>query len=376
MLQRRPRLEAAGGSQCPALKAERSCNEDPCPVDCALSDWSAFSTCTALCDGGVRQRVRDIKVNPKNEGELCGEIAQSEDCNVQACNVDCVLEDWTAWSATCSKVCGGGQLTRFKHLKTAALNRGTCQGFYDPRRFESKACNEQDCNTGNETMKCTAKIDLTLVLDGASSVGIDGFQLIQHVGANLSKAMLGDVMVSSMLFSGPADPSQFDLCFGHVKGTPDLEKDCGIRWVDAITNDSSKVAQGISGLEFPHRTRATSLALSTAEAELANGRDDSQSVVIVITSGLPLSSDSTTLAATSIKRRARLMFVVVGSDISDMTPFHSWASYPADSNVVRVTEFAGLQSVAVINQIVSDFCTEVIFPPTNTSTEEGTLLPN
>merc|ERR1719399_603194 len=44
------------GAKCVPLTAERSCNNQPCPVDCRLSAWSGWSKCSADCGGGVEQR--------------------------------------------------------------------------------------------------------------------------------------------------------------------------------------------------------------------------------------------------------------------------------------------------------------------------------
>merc|ERR1719305_174594 len=46
-----------GGAKCLPLAAERSCNTQPCPINCKLSIWSGWSKCSAECGGGVQQRL-------------------------------------------------------------------------------------------------------------------------------------------------------------------------------------------------------------------------------------------------------------------------------------------------------------------------------
>merc|ERR1719450_1755296 len=43
------------GAACPAGEAMQSCNEDRCPVDCVMEKWSEWGSCTALCDGGIKE---------------------------------------------------------------------------------------------------------------------------------------------------------------------------------------------------------------------------------------------------------------------------------------------------------------------------------
>merc|ERR1719440_1861668 len=50
-----------GGAECLPLEAMRSCNNQPCPVDCKLQTWSGWSKCSADCGGGVQQKVREVK---------------------------------------------------------------------------------------------------------------------------------------------------------------------------------------------------------------------------------------------------------------------------------------------------------------------------
>ncbi|XP_047103075.1 thrombospondin type-1 domain-containing protein 7A-like [Schistocerca piceifrons] len=58
----------------------------PCPVDCALTEWSAWEECTTLCGPGLHNRTRKLLREPQFGGRPCGEIVQTKVCN-SPCNV-------------------------------------------------------------------------------------------------------------------------------------------------------------------------------------------------------------------------------------------------------------------------------------------------
>merc|ERR1719476_370235 len=64
------------GLSCPPLEKEETCNDFPCPIDCEVDDWSEWSECTANCGGGVRERSRGIRVEPKHGGKPCEETEE------------------------------------------------------------------------------------------------------------------------------------------------------------------------------------------------------------------------------------------------------------------------------------------------------------
>ena len=122
-----------------------SCSNGVCqalqqPVDCQVSDFSAWSACSATCGGGVRTRTRSITQAPQNGGAACPALVQTEACNNQPCAVDCQMSDWSAWSA-CSAQCGGGTQTRTRSIIQAPQNGGAACGPTE----EQRACNTQAC---------------------------------------------------------------------------------------------------------------------------------------------------------------------------------------------------------------------------------------
>merc|ERR1719343_1064390 len=101
---------------------KRACNQQPCPIDCVASIWSGFSACSADCGGGARTRARRAKVKAKYDGTPCGDLTETEPCNMQACDRNCKLGHWSAWSA-CSKACGGGERIRRRTVKVPAIGQ-------------------------------------------------------------------------------------------------------------------------------------------------------------------------------------------------------------------------------------------------------------
>ena len=130
-----------GGASCPCTTETQQCNTQACPVDCKVSDWSCFGSCSATCGGGTQTRSRVVIQAPLNGGAACPALTDSAKCNTQACPVNCV-GSWGDWS-TCSKTCGGGSQTRSLTITTPNSNGGRCCG----NPTEVRPCNTQTCVT-------------------------------------------------------------------------------------------------------------------------------------------------------------------------------------------------------------------------------------
>jgi hypothetical protein len=128
------------GDACPVLEQTESCELALCPVHCQLSEWSEFSACSAACGGGTSSRTRNILQEPANGGTACGPTTETVACNEHPCPVDCTVSEWTAWGA-CSVTCGDGMQTRTRSIIDAPQYGGQqC-----PELTESRSCNTQPC---------------------------------------------------------------------------------------------------------------------------------------------------------------------------------------------------------------------------------------
>ena len=99
----------SGGAVCPQLEETVKCNEEPCPVDCKMSDWDKVGECSKKCGGGKQKRIRKILVKPVGSGAKCGLEEDEVDCNMQKCKEG----EWVN-VGQCSKKCGGGRQLRRK----------------------------------------------------------------------------------------------------------------------------------------------------------------------------------------------------------------------------------------------------------------------
>jgi hypothetical protein len=146
---------AFGGIRCPSLVHKRQCNPWPCPIDCAVDDWGAWTTCTKSCAGGVHQRKRAMIENRKFGGKECPVLNEKSACNTESCPVDCTVSSWSKWT-TCTATCGGGKQERSRVIQTAGRHGGNCPALSDKRVCGSSPCPEH-CFTDvwSEYTKCS-----------------------------------------------------------------------------------------------------------------------------------------------------------------------------------------------------------------------------
>jgi len=342
------------------LAAMRSCNNKPCPVNCKLSAWSGWSKCSAQCGGGVSQRLREVKVAAKNGGKPCSATSQTVSCNNQACEKDCELTSWTKWS-TCSKDCDGGTAKRQKFVKTVAEGAGHCAGAWSLDRLEYKKCNMKRCKlaAGALTMTCDKKLDVVLLIDGSGSLGKKGWAAEIKAAQMFVDAFTvqgSEANMAVILYSGPRTWGGVRQCFARNTRKVDREKICGIKTITHFTKDLPTVKKLITGLKWPRGSTLTSLALMTAKAELALGRKSAHSNVVVFTDGRPLSYRKTGMAATQVRKSARLLWVPV-TKYAPRKQIKKWATRNWKENVVFVPTFKELEKGAdVITHIVANIC--------------------
>jgi len=327
-----------------------------------LSAWSGWSKCSAQCGGGVQQRLREVNRAMRYGGKPCGSTSETKSCNGQACEKNCELSSWTKWTA-CSKDCDGGTQKRQRFVTKVAEGAGKCAGAWSTKRLKYKECNMKRCKLpeGSKVMPCNKTLDVVLLIDGSGSLGKKGWAA-EIMAANTfvdafidPNASSSKTQMSVILYSGPRTWGGVFKCFARNTKKVDREKVCAIKMVTHFTQDLKKVKELISGLTWPRGSTLTSLALITAKAELALGRKNAQSNVIVFTDGRPLSFRKTEMAAKSVRKAARLVWVPV-TKYAPLKKIRKWATRRWQENVVRVTSFNNLKKPDVVTHIVANIC--------------------
>ena len=139
-----------GGQSCPRADgavASQNCETQACPVDC-VGEWNSWGSCSHSCGAdGTRQRTFGVSQVAAHGGEQCAYTAgesDSESCNTNVdCPVDCVGE-WGSWSNACSVSCGGGFDTRTFAVQTEAAFGGVeCAN--DDDETSTQDCSTQEC---------------------------------------------------------------------------------------------------------------------------------------------------------------------------------------------------------------------------------------
>jgi len=324
--------EPVNGAACPPLQMVQTCNTRPCPVDCVMMDWSGWSECSKDCGGGVRQRVRQVHVEPEHGGAPCPAAQEEEVCNVQPCDQGCQYTPWSDKSL-CSAHCGGGWRSSTRGIAAEPVGLGTpCADPEGPERLMAEVCNEEPCPEG---LKCESQIDLVVLLDGSGSVGDN---LAAQKAA--AKAFLDERVA-------------YGDALAHV-GVAVFGGD--VVEVSPLTADKAAAAASVDTAALSAKP-ATHLApaLEHAASMLQQGRPHAPSVILVLLEGMPADGRAAAEAAKKITQSARVVVAPVGPGV-DYDRVATWASFPARQNVLAIHDFASLGEEAELTRFVAALC--------------------
>ena len=107
-------------------------------TDCQVTPWTPWSNCTAVCEGGMKFRSRNITTDVQDGGSACPLLKQETECNTRTC--DCTVSPFTEWT-NCSVKCGGGVSIRTRDVILVPLEDGQIC----PSLNETKKCHEMKC---------------------------------------------------------------------------------------------------------------------------------------------------------------------------------------------------------------------------------------
>merc|ERR1719353_305040 len=327
-----------GGAECPIMIEKEPCNMQPCPIDCVVGVWSEYGLCSKDCGGGIQSRVRRALTEDEHGGEPCGDLSETIECNMDACDMPCELEpEWSEWSE-CSKECDTGVTFQSKGVMKPGGPEGYCPEWYDEERMQGAYCNTMECP---QDLVCKAQIDMLILVDGSGSVNWygPGFENEREFTVNLFNLMaFGDAGAKAgvILFSWEAE------------------------LVSPMTTDQTALVEAVEGMSWPHWNTDTAAALSMAKVELTNsGRPEvpkEKTIVFLMTDGNPNSMRATNAAAESIKEIATLYLVVIGKN-TNMRAMKKWPSYPWEEHLIKVDEFALLESF--MEDFLADVCNDL-----------------
>jgi hypothetical protein len=356
----------AKGMPCPTLRTSRACNVQACPVDCEVSQWTGWSECSAMCGGGIRTRYRQVTKMAQHGGEMCpGRNDHSDTCNPQPCQADCTLGSWSPWSS-CSRACNGGFHKRYRLVTKPAEGNGMC--WTEDQRTDYRRCTSQACPTvaPGESFKCNAAVDLTVVLDASSGVSSADFAEEKKFVRDLMKAMgLGKSRVALVLAGGPKTWKHYEKCKNEGSSV-DALKSCNVAVKLSFSAVEGDVLQAVDQSDPLGGPAYTAGALSLASNQVDGSQPGADAVVLVLAHGRPLSESRTEDEAKRIRKKARLMWLVVGGDTAK-SPIKSsrvlsrqlassWASRPISDNFFEAPSFKELQSSKRISELVSAMC--------------------
>jgi hypothetical protein len=330
-------VEPNGGADCPPLVEMESCNQQACPIDCIMGDWSGWSACSKDCGGGVMTRSRPTLTDSEHGGQPCPEAVEPVQCNVDACDKPCVLGDWNEWGA-CTKACDWGYQLRFRDVAEEAGPTGECPESHEWDRLQAQWCNEFYCPPD---LTCAAKLDMVIMVDGSGSVewSPGGFQQEKDFAIHMFNLLeFGDEASKAgvVLFSWASE------------------------LIADMTTDREDLRTKVNGMNWPGWNTDTAAGLSMAASLLSSGgRPDvpkEKTIAFLLTDGIPNDMTAANSAAEAIKEHARLIVVSVGGYI-DQGVLEGWASWPAEENVLNVEAFDELKSW--LKTMMSDICPEL-----------------
>merc|ERR1719482_318905 len=184
------------------MKLARACKVGvKCPIDCVMDQWTAFARCTKDCGGGTKSRSREVMTPEDHGGAPCAEASETVACNTHSCDVDCVLDDWTAWGP-CTKSCKASSWTepghqyRKKHIKVAIKGKGKCPHPDSRFRYEHQKCNNFKCP---KNIECAAAMDMVILLDGSGSLWHRGPRSVWDTNFRREKAFTKEIIKHSKM---------------------------------------------------------------------------------------------------------------------------------------------------------------------------------
>merc|ERR1719188_1035539 len=147
-----------------------------------------------------------------------------------------------------------------------------------------------------------------------------------------------------------------------------------------LTSDLESVSTAIAELQWQRGFTNMMQALQAADNMFADGRDDAQSAVIVISDGKYTNAYRTTMKATAMKDKGVQIFVapMAESVTKNLKIFRGWASQPWETNYEQIPGLTALvnNEPEYAQKLLVKFCPRAFSPSQKSQeeTQQGYLL--
>merc|ERR1719451_286190 len=131
------------GAECTAdgssATSSQNCNTHACPVDGTWSGWT-YGTCSTSCGAGTKSGTRTCQGQAHGGADCAGSATGSFACDHGPCPVHCATSAFSGWS-TCTKSCGTGTQSRTRTCDGQNYGGKGCVG----STTDTRDCNTHAC---------------------------------------------------------------------------------------------------------------------------------------------------------------------------------------------------------------------------------------